>query len=207
MTTQTTRRAALVGAAALPVMSLPAIAETDPIFEKIAKYRAAWDALRGHTDEPVDANGRLDTESPLYKAWCNKEGELGELLSDAEYELVLTPPRTQSGAVAMIRTFLDVRRGTARTRRPSSFAACSAISTPTMQRVHTGYHKQSGPPWRTSGRRRPLGTAVAGRRSLSLYSMRFDAARSAHRPSTNIKGENRDPLRNDKAGPWRANDC
>jgi hypothetical protein len=91
-------------------MSLPALADTDPIFEKIAKYRAAWESFRTN-NEPVDANGKIHIESPEYKAWREAEDRLGELLADTEHELVRTVPRTQLGAVAMIAAYTDVRAG------------------------------------------------------------------------------------------------
>ena len=63
--------AAALPALAVPAMSLPAIAganpifaatvASDPIFEKVVKYKAAWDSLKAHPDEPTDADGRLDS--------------------------------------------------------------------------------------------------------------------------------------------------
>ena len=111
MTTVTTRRAALAGAAVLPAMSLPAIAGADPVFEKIAKYRAAWGALSGHTNEPVDANGKLASKTPEYKVWEDTEDELCGLLQDAEDNLISTQPRTQAGAAAAVKAYLDVNAG------------------------------------------------------------------------------------------------
>jgi hypothetical protein len=41
MTTTATRRAILAGTAALPVLSLPAIAQADPIFAVLDRYKKA----------------------------------------------------------------------------------------------------------------------------------------------------------------------
>jgi hypothetical protein len=91
-------------------ISLPPLADTDPIFEKVAKYKAAWESFRTN-NEPVDANGRIHIESHEYKAWRDTEDKLGELLSAAEYELVSSVPRTQLGAIAMAAAYIDVRAG------------------------------------------------------------------------------------------------
>lgn len=108
MTTQTTRRAALVGAAALPAMSLPAMAAPDPVFEKAANYRAAWYSVRGHTKEPVDASGGIARKSPEYKVWQDKERKLWGLLEEAEDDLISTEPRTLAGAADQVRAYLEV---------------------------------------------------------------------------------------------------
>jgi hypothetical protein len=82
----------------------------DPIFEKAAKYKAAWESFRTN-DEPVDANGRIHVETPEYRAWRNAEDRLNDLLCDAEDNLISTQPRTRAGAAAMVRAYLDVSRG------------------------------------------------------------------------------------------------
>jgi hypothetical protein len=61
MTTTTTRRAILAGVAAVPALSLPAIAAVpDPIFAALDRCRAAWDADRA----AGDATGNLQELLP-----------------------------------------------------------------------------------------------------------------------------------------------
>ena len=103
MTTQTTRRAALVGAAALPAMSLPAMPGTDPVFAAIEKYRAAKRAFMARCDyeRDLEESGCKLTPAPN----DHRTPEIAAIVKlhiAARAELAKTAPTTLAGMVAYL---------------------------------------------------------------------------------------------------------
>jgi len=82
MTTITSRRSILAGAAAVPALSLPAFAAVDPIFAAIEKHRLA-DARYVKSFEPHEA--------------AVDRGEI------AEFEEITARPTTAAGCAAILR--------------------------------------------------------------------------------------------------------
>lgn len=97
MTTTSTRRAVLAGAAALPALSLPAIAEPDPIFAAIERHRNAEAAF--------DAAVNVANYGPLAGDAAAEEvaGELCEVAHSDYAELVAMTPTTTPGCAALLR--------------------------------------------------------------------------------------------------------
>jgi hypothetical protein len=113
MTAKTTRRAVLTGAAAVPVLTVPAMAKPellsitpascldplydkpDPIFAALERHTAAWRAYE-------DADNRSDSKEGV-------EEELRarvEALNDAANALLDIQPTTIEGVTALIQHFL-----------------------------------------------------------------------------------------------------
>jgi hypothetical protein len=107
MTTTTTRRAILAGAAALPALSLPAIAtpaQGDPIFEAIEKHRklnAAHVAACEATVPFSEASGGKRT--PAIEAMEDHAGHCCEIAASALSELLALTPATIAGCAALLR--------------------------------------------------------------------------------------------------------
>jgi hypothetical protein len=96
MTTTTSRRAILAGAASLPALNIPAqAAQPDPIFAAIERHRAAravwWESPDGETNE--------ESENRLDRAGGAAEQTLADVLS--------TKPTTIAGCVALLRHVHD----------------------------------------------------------------------------------------------------
>ena len=98
MSSTTSRRAILAGAAMLPAISLPALAaaEPDPIFAAIEKMKAT-DAAHGRRCE-----GEPEVRGPEYEAWYEAQGIACYAAADARDEMLATVPTTVAGAVAML---------------------------------------------------------------------------------------------------------
>ena len=103
--TTTSRRAILAGAAAIPALSLPAIAGTDPAFAAIEKFKAA-DAENEKVLMLEPARPAL--ASADYPAWEKKNEAACYKCLDALNEMLATRPTTRAGAVALIGCLLDV---------------------------------------------------------------------------------------------------
>jgi len=98
MTTTQTRRAILAGAAAIPALSLPAIAaERDPIFAAIERHRKAEAAYREFGRSFADKTG------PEVEALEKQFAELGEVSNRLITELVAMTPATVGGCAALLR--------------------------------------------------------------------------------------------------------
>jgi hypothetical protein len=95
MTNKQTRRAILAGAAALPALTLPAVAFTaaapDPIFAAIEYHRAARDAWWGLNDKAPD-----EVSDDLLSI-------RGDAEQDALTDLLETRPTTVAGVIAVLR--------------------------------------------------------------------------------------------------------
>jgi hypothetical protein len=104
--TQTTRRAVLGGAAALPAMSLPAVAAPDPVFAAIEKFNALNAKLRGIV-EPENADGNIEPDTPEYKAWRAAHDAASDKCWDAKNAVLATVPTTAAGALAFLKLFLS----------------------------------------------------------------------------------------------------
>jgi hypothetical protein len=97
MTTTTSRRAILAGAAMLPAVSLPPLAaEPDPIFAAIEKMKVT-DAEHGRRCE-----GEPKVRGPEYETWYEAQGIACYVAADARDEMLATVPTTVAGAVAMM---------------------------------------------------------------------------------------------------------
>jgi hypothetical protein len=86
LTRTSTRRAILIGAAAVPALSLPVIAaEPDPVFAAIERHRIAETAFRGsgQSDDELNERGSMS-----WKLYC---------------ELLATGPTTVAGCSALSR--------------------------------------------------------------------------------------------------------
>jgi hypothetical protein len=83
--TTSTRRAILAGAAALPALSLPAIAGTDPIFAAIENHRRA--------------DGACGAAEPCEDEMMN---ELCDVAAKAYAALLALTPTTVAGATAVL---------------------------------------------------------------------------------------------------------
>jgi hypothetical protein len=102
MTTTTTRRAILAGAAALPALAVPAIAsEADPTFAALAHYEAV--------DRRTNAFLELEpgSDEPGHAAWeAQRRVDMDEW-NAARDAILNATPTTAAGAVAAIRFVLD----------------------------------------------------------------------------------------------------
>jgi hypothetical protein len=98
ITTTTSRRAILAGAAMFPAVSLPALAaaEPDPIFAAIEKMKVT-DAEHGRR-----CKGELEVIGPEYEAWYEAQGIACYAAADARDEMLATVPTTVARAVAMV---------------------------------------------------------------------------------------------------------
>jgi hypothetical protein len=110
MTTQTTRRAALVGAAVLPAMSLPAIAGIDPVFAAVERFDACEAELsRICKAEPLGADGKVARDTPEYDAWAEEQATANHEWGDAEDVVFTTVPTTAAGALALLKCYIRDR--------------------------------------------------------------------------------------------------
>jgi hypothetical protein len=97
MTTKTSRRAVLAGGAALPALSVAAVAtEPDPIFEAIARFKAI-EAVWNETGECEPAS-----ESPDHPAWLAKSNRECDEWNARREAMLRTVPTTREGALALI---------------------------------------------------------------------------------------------------------
>jgi hypothetical protein len=97
MTATSTRRAILAGTAALPALSLPAIAQTDPIFAALERYREAHAAC-------VAAYAACEgTAYPSAKAREDHATDLHETDSELMVNLIEMTPTTAAGCAAVLR--------------------------------------------------------------------------------------------------------
>jgi hypothetical protein len=100
MTKQTTRRAVLAGAAALPVLSLPAIAipaQVDPVFAAIERHRQA-DAAHARS-----CLGEPRSHEPEFAEWERVEEFSCHAAHEALGDLLGTTPTTIAGCAAALR--------------------------------------------------------------------------------------------------------
>jgi hypothetical protein len=100
MTTKTSRRAILAGAAALPALTMPAVAfaaaTPDPIFAALDRHRKIEAAYSAACNEPTgDEATEQAREARVFK--------LGGESSDALGELVTMTPTTVAGCAALLR--------------------------------------------------------------------------------------------------------
>ena len=99
MTITTSRRAVPAGAAALPTLSLPALAipaQVDPVFAAIERLRrldAEWTA---------NIHREPSLKSPEYDAWDEENGDTCHAYNRALDEFIATKPTTRAGAVSLI---------------------------------------------------------------------------------------------------------
>jgi len=108
MTTTTSRRAVLAGAATMPALAVPAIAtaaEPDPIFAAIERHRSAWAALESHCGDC--SRNEANYTDDMHKAAEAKTAAL----SAAAYDVVVTPEDVSVAVVVEIRGTLDVEVG------------------------------------------------------------------------------------------------
>src|SRR4051794_15581472 len=93
------RRALVAGAATLPAISLPAMADpTDPIFVAIQAHRDAWTALGvALKGEPEP----LTSETEALAAWERREEAAHEIYDAAEEDLFAITPTTLAGLRAL----------------------------------------------------------------------------------------------------------
>jgi hypothetical protein len=99
MNTTTSRRAVLVGAAALPAMSLTAIAaETDPIFAAIDNARST----RTEYSAVNNISGNMSSSDPGYEEADARTYRAGDVMWEAQHALFDTTPTTAAGAIALI---------------------------------------------------------------------------------------------------------
>jgi hypothetical protein len=97
----TSRRAILAGAAAIPALSLPAIAcEPDPIFAAIETHRSAELAYLTACDHPVI---RESLHHPELEALEEHVHELCHESNDCYADLLATTPTTVAGCSALLR--------------------------------------------------------------------------------------------------------
>jgi len=106
MTTKQSRRAVLVGAAALPALAiLPAAAlsspAADPIFAAIEGHRQAEAAFAGAYDNEEYRNSKHST--PATDALEERAGELGDAANKLYVDLVTMTPATLAGCAALLR--------------------------------------------------------------------------------------------------------
>jgi hypothetical protein len=106
MTTTTTRRTILAGAAALPALAIipataVAAAGVDPIFAAIEKHRQAEAAFVGVYDNEIMRGAVYLT--PAIKAVEDQAGELCVRSSAAYVDLVKMTPTTLAGCAALLR--------------------------------------------------------------------------------------------------------
>jgi hypothetical protein len=99
MIATTTRRAILAGTAALPALSLPAVAQTDPIFAALDRYKEAHAACVAAFKACED----LTYETPGAKALEDWTADLHETDSDLMVNLLEMTPTTAAGCAAMLR--------------------------------------------------------------------------------------------------------
>lgn len=97
MTTTTSRRAILAGAAALPALTIPCTANPapDPIFAAIERHREAravwWEPVPGETDQ--------ESDDRINRTAAAAERTLADVIS--------TKPTTIAGCVALLRHVHD----------------------------------------------------------------------------------------------------
>jgi len=121
MSTMTSRRAVLAGAATLPALTMPALADAqadDPIFAAIERHRAAWAELERrtsvtirlenilppdhrkahHRDEPSAGEG----DDPRWTAAMADWSQASDASEDAAAELLTIKPATVAGVAALL---------------------------------------------------------------------------------------------------------
>jgi hypothetical protein len=113
MTTKTTRRAVLAGAAALPALAiLPAAAlcspAADPIIAAIERHRQAEAAFVGAYDNEAYRNSKHST--PATDALEERAGEFLETSNKLYVDLVTMTPTTLAGCAALLRHIEDHER-------------------------------------------------------------------------------------------------
>jgi hypothetical protein len=110
MTSTTSRRALLTAAAALPVLTVPALAsaEPDPIFAAIERCRKAYEA---HGAACTALGAYEETQGFLRTNEHSKFEELEDAAGDASAgairNLCLTVPTSADGLCAVVNYFLD----------------------------------------------------------------------------------------------------
>jgi len=120
MTSRTTRRAILAGAATVPALSLPAVgAESDPIYAVIAEHEAAYrieveiDAREGqlreldgdpdtHINAYLSPEDIVETDSPQWKELVRELIASNRRYHAAQWALADTPPTTLAGLQALL---------------------------------------------------------------------------------------------------------
>ena len=115
MTTTTSRRAILAGAAMLPAVSLPALAipalasaESDPAFAAVEQFKKAWIAHgKSCQSEPTLPDGCPEFGTPNYIAWCEANDAACNDDADAFEKMLATRPTTNAGAAAIVRAYSD----------------------------------------------------------------------------------------------------
>ena len=114
MTTTTSRRAILAGAAALPALAMPAIASAtvDPIFALIEAHRVAFprrlEAQRATGEIPLLEDPDCgEADRALHAA----DDEAFEADMNAAFALVTVPPTTMAGVLALIDYVDNFNRG------------------------------------------------------------------------------------------------
>ena len=114
MTTTTSRRAILAGAALLPAASLPAIAAPaaatghDPAFATVERFKRAWDELgKVVQSEPTLPDGRPASGTAEYDAWSEVKAAVGNEQITALEKMLATRPTTNAGAAAIIRVYAE----------------------------------------------------------------------------------------------------
>ena len=106
LTTTTSRRAVLAGAAAIPALSLPAVAAVatpDPVFAAIERHKAAallaMQKSMVQSDTP-DFGPEHDPE--VHARVQEEQGSATDASYEAAYDLTLIEPTTPAGIVALI---------------------------------------------------------------------------------------------------------
>jgi hypothetical protein len=108
MKATSTRRAVLAGAAALPAISLPAIAtEPDPIFAAIERHKMAFRIEQ----ETCRAEGHMDSSAPEYKATRAAVDVANDACNEAAYALAELEPTTKAGALALLKYVEEFNAG------------------------------------------------------------------------------------------------
>jgi hypothetical protein len=106
MTSKTSRRAVLAGAATLPALAIipaTAFAAADPIFAAIEKHRKLNDAHIAACNATVAASEGIEGLTPTIKKLEDQSGVACDVAFDALGELLATTPTTIAGCAALLR--------------------------------------------------------------------------------------------------------
>lgn len=98
-TTTTTRRAILAGIAAVPAVSLPALAtEPDPIYAAIETHIAAYESWA----RALEVSSRLPDDDPRFDAADRVTDDAGDAFTEAGLALASSRPATIAGVLALL---------------------------------------------------------------------------------------------------------
>lgn len=109
MTATSTRRAVLAGAAALPALSVPALASIagDPIFAAIERHRAAYVVRM----EKCQIQSETADYDPANADIVAAADDACDEASAAANALLVTPPTTMAGILALLQYVEDFNNG------------------------------------------------------------------------------------------------